>query len=246
MSWEDAPIVKVRTKGVPKPVTFIYPYYENPSFLSRQIGFWNAYPEALRKYLSAIIVDDGSPNHPASDVLKGVTPFPISLYRIEVDVRWNWLAARNIAMHHAPEGWCVGTDMDHVITQEVAEALVWGDHEPGVIYRFSRSEHTGEWIHPHPNSWFMTRAMFWKFGGYDENFSGFYGSDGDARRRWSKTAPVLTLKDRLIRYEYVEDSSTTHYKRKQPEDAARKRILAARGPKWKPKVLSFPYHQVAL
>lgn len=246
--WDNAPMARIELRDVPKRVTFIYPYYENPLFFAIQLYNWSHhYPEKLHKQLSAIIVDDGSQKYPAADVLRMNWSFPIRLFRIEEDVPWNWIAARNIAMHHAPEGWCVGTDMDHVITHQVAEALVWGDHQEDVIYRFSRVESTGLRIHPHPNSWFMTKEMFWKFGGYDENFSGHYGSDGDARRRWVNTAPVLTLPQELIRHERRGDSSTTRYQRKSVEDkAAVARILSARGKDWKPKILSFPYHEVTI
>lgn len=245
--WDDAPIAKVRTAFEPKPFTLVMPYYCNADFLARQAQNWIAWPRAVREHVSLIIVDDGSPEKPAADVLKTVNiPFPVSLYRIDVDVRWNWLAARNIAMSHASDGWCLATDMDHVVTSGVAEALVWGQHDPSVIYRFSRREHTGERIHPHPNSFFMTREMFWRFGGYDEALSGHYGTDGEARRRWVKTADVLTLREALVRYERIGDSSTTRYGRKEKIDLEAQRMIAARGKGWKPKVLSFPYHQVAL
>lgn len=240
--FDNAPLVDIKLDG-PKPVTLVYPYYENPQFLTRQLQNWRTYNESLRQWVRVIIVDDGSPRNPASTVLQGSSfPIPIRLFRIEVDVRWNWLAARNIGMKHA-KGWCVLTDMDHVVTAKTMHQIVAGIHDPDVIYRFSRREHTGQPIHPHPNSMLMTRKMFWKVGGYDEALSGHYGTDGDWRRRCAATAKVLTLKDELIRYEYVDDSSTTDYKRKQPEDAGKKAIIARRGARWKPKTLSFPYHE---
>ncbi len=237
--FDNSPLVKIQP-GPAKPVTFIYPYYQNPGFLERHFDTWHRYPEAVKAHLSAIVVDDGSPQ-PA--VLRGLLPFPVRLFRITVDVRWNWLAARNIGMNYAA-GWCVLTDMDHVITAEVADRLIHGVHDDGIIYRFSRCEHTGEKIHPHPNSMLMTRAMFWKIGGYDEALSGHYGTDGDWRRRCAATAPVRLLPDELVRYEFVGDSSTQAYKRKQPEDAGKKAIIAKRGRGWRPRVLSFPYHEV--
>lgn len=246
--WSDAfPTVQVEQGAEPKPVTFIYPFYMNHGFLGRQLAWWSTYDASLRTHLSAIIVDDGSPR-PALDVLRHETdlPFPIRLFRIEQDVRWNWLAARNIGFHHAPEGWCLVTDIDHVIPQSTATALVYGKHAPSTIYGLSRREGTGETIHPHPNSWFITRAMFWKVGGYDEALSGHYGTDGEWRRRLAATAPMAILSDRLIRHEHVGDSSTTAYLRKQPEDARVKQLIAARGKAWTPKTLSFPYHEEAL
>lgn len=244
--YDDAPIVRLEL-GQPKHVTFVYPYYENPQFLEYQLSMWRLYPETLVPYISAVIVDDGSPDNPAARVLRGARhPFPIRLFRIEVDVRWNWLAARNIAMYHAPSGWCLLTDMDHVITPSMASSLVRERHSLHVIYRPSRVESSGKEIHPHPNSMFMTKETFWRVGGYDESLSGYYGTDGDWRRRCASTAKVLTLEHPLVRHEYEKDSSTTRYLRKQPEDANKKRILSLRKGTWKPKVLSFPYHEVML
>jgi hypothetical protein len=232
-------------QGAAKPITLVYPYYDNPAFLRRQIAHWSAFPVELRQYLSAVLVDDGSPLTPAADVLRDIVqPFPIRLFRIRVDVRWNWLAARNIGAHHAPDGWVLLTDMDHQIPLETAEAVVHGEHDPRVIYTFSRQEHTGESIHPHPNSWLMTKAMFWTVGGYDESLSGFYGTDGEYRRRCASVASVQVLTTPLVRYEFVEDSSTTKYQRKAPIDAAAQALIAARSQSWTPRVLSFPYDEV--
>lgn len=241
--WDDAPTVTMG-RTAPKSVTIIYPYYENPFALSKRIYHWSRLPKELRAYLSAIIVDDGSPDHPAKQVFGHCSnPFPIRLFRIEEDRRWNWLAARNIGMHYA-NGWCVATDMDHILPPETLDSLVNENHRIDHIYRFSRVEKTGVAIHSHPNSWFMTKEMFWKFGGYDEALSGYYGTDGEARRRWVKTAPVLTLKDHLIRDEYNVDSSTTRYQRKESIDRKAQEIIKARSKNWKPRVLSFPYHEV--
>lgn len=247
VGWDDAPIVKLKNNSHPKHVTFVYPYYRNRQFLEFQIQGWRKFDQRLLDYLSLIIVDDGSPDgEQAQQVLIDQNlPMYTRLFYIEQDVRWNWLAARNLAMRYA-EGWCIATDMDHVITEQVAESLIWQDHSDFCIYRFLRKEHTGQIIKNHPNSWFMIREMFWKFGGYDEALSGYYGTDGEARKRWVKTAPVYTLKQYLIRYEYYQDSSTVAYKRKQPMDMNAQAMIKARSKDWKPKVLSFPYHEVGL
>lgn len=242
----EAPTVFVPEASEPKPVTLAYPYYENPQTLREHVARWSGFPASVCQHLSAIVVDDGSPENPAHEALRGFdAPFPIRLFRIEEDVRWNWLAARNLAMHHA-EGWCLLTDMDHFVTAEVAQSLIWGAHDEDTIYRFSRFEHDGAKIHSHPNSWFMTRDMFWRIGGYDEALSGYYGTDGEYRRRCAATAPVEIMPDALIRYEKQGDASTTRYKRKQPEDRAVQKIIKARGKDWGPKTLSYPWHEVEL
>jgi hypothetical protein len=93
----------------------------------------------------------------------------------------------------------------------------------------------------HPNTWLMTRTMFDRIGGYDERFSGFYGSDSEFRERVQKTASaVITLPAPLIRYprEVIPDASTVSYERKEKgvDDIHVPRIKAERDkiPNWKP------------
>lgn len=237
------PLVKLARTQTARSITLVYPYYENRRFLSDQIAGWFTYPEDLRAFLSAIVVDDGSPEplHWAPP-----TPFPIRLFRIAVDVPWNWLAARNIGAHHAADGWILFSDMDHVMPVETLRTLIWADLNPRVVYAFSRREHTGQVVPPHSASFLMTRAMFWRIGGYDETLSGHYGTDGDFRRRVWATAPIHVLTDELIRHEQVGDASTTRYLRKLPADtAAVQRLVQARGKDWTPKTLSFPYDEVS-
>ncbi len=242
-AWYDRiPRVRVPKAKAPKPVTFIVPYYCNAHFFAQQLSFWRDYPGDVCAHVSAVVVDDGSPD-PAQ--IPGTTPFALRLFRIQEDRRWNWLAARNIGAHHAADGWLLLTDMDHVVPPETAQTIIWGQHDPRTIYLFSRREHTGDVIAPHSASYLMTRQMFWAVGGYDEAFSGVYGSDGEFRRRCAATAPLAILTDALVRYEFVADSSTTRYTRKEPADAvALRAILAARGAGWRPKTLSFAYTEV--
>src|SRR5687768_9194284 len=103
------PVVTVPRCAWAKPVTLVTPYYENPEFFAQQLAHWRTLksnPELAR--FSVIVVDDGSPTHPARAVLSAKDD--VRLFEIHEDRRWNWLAARNIGMHHAAEGWCVLTD----------------------------------------------------------------------------------------------------------------------------------------
>jgi hypothetical protein len=243
-SWaENVPVVTVPRVETPKRVTLIYPYYNCDRFFHEtQIQTWNSESyRALRPFVSVIVVDDGSPR-PA--MLPSPEPFHMRLFRIEVDVTWNWLAARNIGAHHAEDGWLVFTDMDHVIPAATLESIVYGQHDPGIVYAFSRVEHTGETIAPHSASFLMTRDMFWRIGGYDERFSGVYGTDGLYRRRVAKVAPFRVLTDRVVRYEFVTDSSV-ELDRKTPEMQAARLARLASVQGGQPAVLSFPYHEVA-
>jgi len=245
---DDAPVITAVRGMHMRRLTFINPYYDNPNWLMVQLNYWQALERKDR--IDFIVVDDGSPKHPAEGVIRRCCrardSLNLRLFRINVDVRWNWLAARNIAWHHMETEWGCVTDIDHVLRDEVVETLVWGVLDPTMIYRFSRIEHTGTKIHPHPNSWLMTKAMYWKVGGYDEALSGYYGTDSEYRRRCAATAPIRILSDELVRYEHIGDSSTLGYLRKQKEDAKGKQMIRARGRAWKPKVLTFPYEEIRL
>jgi len=264
------PTVTVPQGAEPKHVTYVYPYYENANFLAKQVGWWHGYPADLKERISVIVVDDGSPKYPAVDVLRGLgRPFPIRLFRIEVDIAWNGLAARNIGAKEAVDGWLLMADIDHVVpaarfstdggsTYDIStpRSIVYGKHDPKIVYAFDRvnpqggrTKRDGSPLGPHSASFLMTKAMFWRIGGYDETFSGGYGTDGMYRQRLAKHAPIHLLTDRLVLHEYDGDSSTDNdtYKRKQPSDAARKaRIKASLPANHQPKVLSFAYHEVAL
>ena len=244
--WADKyPVIPVGNAWAPKAVTLVYPFYDNARFFARQCAeFWQACPIELRRYVKAIVVDDGSPRRVEIPLN---TPFPLRLFRIEKDVPWNWLAARNIGAFEAAESWLLLTDMDHVIPAETFRSLVNGAHNPTCSYFFSRRDHTGKVIPPHSASFFLTRKRFWDVGGYDETLSGHYGTDGEFRRRLAPIAPIHVVPEELIRYESVDDASTIRYRRKLPEDAtAVAALVKARGPHWTPKVLSFPYHEVSL
>jgi glycosyltransferase involved in cell wall biosynthesis len=238
----DLKMAPVEIDDRPRRVSIVLPFYENHQFIQTQIRQWRMWPQSLRDHVEVIVVDDGSPTPLAPLEVDGVR---VRQFRIDVDVRWNWLAARNIGAHHAAGEWLLLTDMDHVVPVDTLFVAMHARLDPKVVYVFQRLEHTGARIGPHSASFLMAKSLFWAIGGYDETLSGYYGTDGDWRRRLSAHASMEVLPFSLVRHEYVEDSSTVRYKRKQPEDAAVSRLVKARGKGWTPKTLSFPYHEVS-
>ncbi|WP_409188441.1 glycosyltransferase family 2 protein [Bradyrhizobium sp. RDM4] len=229
--------------------SLVMAYYENPGMLRAQFAAIRALPAQLRDLLHVVIVDDGSPDHPAQPEEIGC---PLQIWRIGVDVRWNQDAARNIGVHHAETDWVLLTDMDHIVPEATWLQLLLRSYDGGVAYRFRRvSAPDMASYKPHPNSWFLARKLFDRAGGYDENFAGIYGTDALFRDALRATArEIVMLKEVLIRYprEVVADASTTRYLRKQPEDRAGMAEMGARraaDPHWQPKRLSFPYSRVA-
>lgn len=262
-------------------LTLIFPYYKNTEMLLRQLEHLAGLPKQIRKCLDVIVVDDGSPagfearlpitkftldrcggkmsGRTASEMVDDAVGLSFRLFEIEIDVRWNWIAARNIAAYHADTAWVLMTDIDHIIPVETFEHFFGKqkDFDESNAYQFTRVElvRTADGseffrsINPHPNTWLFTVSTFNAAGGYDERFSGHYGTDGEFKRRiLATTGNITLLPDLVVRVgrDIIVDADTVDYKRKTPEDAenvARIKREIAKNPRGIIR-RSFPYHEV--
>lgn len=201
------------------PVTLIMAYYENAGMLAEHYRLIRMLPPELRAQLRVIVVDDGSPTAPAAAEDVGAS---LQVYRMKVDVRWNQDACRNVGVRHAETDWVLMTDMDHIVPRGTWAALMSGRWDNEVAYSFARVSAPDETPYkPHPNSWFLSKWLFEKVGGYDERFAGYYGTDGDFKVRLLREARRHTqLPEYLIRVprSVIPDASTTTYQRKEPQD----------------------------
>jgi len=223
--------------------------------LQEQQKYWDTYPDYIKEQLEVIVVDDCSPNKPAKDYINPNVEYDLSLYRIQKNVRWNWLACRNLGAYKAKNKWLLLTDMDHAVDSRVIKNL-WRNvkhFDDECIYMFERKDAPNlTQYKPHDDSYFMTRGMFWKVGGYDEDLSGFYGTSGNYRRRaGAKSKRLIRLKGLyLIRYprEVIADASTSEFTRKDPAQKEKlKKIIDSKKHARKPiKTLSFPYEEICL
>lgn len=235
-----------------RPFTLVLPYYLNAGMLAVQQLSWASLPAETRAALHVIVVDDGSPRLPATDAWRTVDGLASQrLYRTRKDVRWNWLFCRNLGVQEASTDWVLLTDIDHVVPASTWRALMTEALDASVVYRFSRVDAPDLTPYkPHPNSWCLTRAMFDKVGGYDERFSGFYGTDADFRERVQARARAVVLRpEPLIRYprEVIADASTTTYGRKEQQDRVNvQRIRDERAliPHWTPLRVTFKYDRL--
>lgn len=248
-------------------LTLVLPYYRNLGMFLEHQQIWATFPDDLRARLHVILVDDGSPKAlriPRKAVtITGLASF--RRYRILKDVRWNWLACRNLGMHEATTEWVLLTDIDHVLPVETLEHLTTRNLDPAYVYRLGRVDAPHPWPYTladcavreakrfHPNTWLLTRAMFDRIGGYDERLSGCYGTDGEFKDRVREHAKaVVQLGDVLmIRYgrDILPDASTTVFTRKNDpandDDLVRRRQARDKVKDWRPLRLTFPWERLA-
>jgi hypothetical protein len=173
--------------------TLVVPYYRNPGMLRRQASEWIDYPDQV----SVVVVDDGSPQDKAEDVLP--VTCRAAVYRIEVDIPWNRNGARNLGSHVAETQWILHVDVDHVLPVQSARELVGRTLDPAWWYRFrrfrvGRADETrqkdslpadaeyGE-VKPHIDSFLCRRKLYYEAGGYDEDYSGSLGGSAPFLKR---------------------------------------------------------------
>jgi hypothetical protein len=196
-------------------VRMIYPYYENPQMLERQVENWNRYAGDLRDSIRIILVDDGSQKYPAEPIFKHCKA-PKRLYRIKQDIPWNQHGARNLGAMQACKSsenfWLYMSDMDIILTPETAYDLFSRKLNPANYYTFERTflpDCTRRKYHC--NTFLVKHSVYWAVGGYDEDYCGTYGGDGPFLRQMNVLAPRVHLPDVLlygVERDVVADANT--------------------------------------
>jgi hypothetical protein len=78
------------------------------------------------------------------------------------------------------------TDLDHEFNRATFEHALAAKNPGRTIYKLRRVMGDGAGHHPHPNTFFLSRARFLRFHGYDEEFAGHYGFDDSMFWRWQR------------------------------------------------------------
>lgn len=205
-------------------IRMIYPYFDNPQMLERQIENWNRYAGDLRDHLRVIIVDDCSKKYPAKPILEKLN-FPKRLFRVIDDIPWNQHGARNLGARMActeeENYWLYMSDMDVILTAEMAYEIATRELDPAFHYTFERAflpDLSRRKVHC--NTFLVKHSIYWAVNGYDEDYCGTYGGDGPFLRQLGNLAPNRHLKDVLlfgVETDVIPDANTTSLTRKQGE-----------------------------
>ncbi|MGM3173672.1 glycosyltransferase family A protein [Dickeya lacustris] len=159
-------------------LSYITHFYCDQSDINSVVSLlreYEQYDPALLDMIQFIIVDDGSP------VSYDIPDFNLNItwLKINEDIKWNQAGARNLGVLYAQSDKFVVTDLDHIIHENTLRYMV-ERRNPGrsffKIYRNS-PENPGKIYKGHSNLFFMSRARFMRFFGYDEEFAGNYGAE---------------------------------------------------------------------
>ncbi|HMF59116.1 MAG TPA: glycosyltransferase [Vicinamibacterales bacterium] len=209
-----------------RPITLVYAFYDNKNMLLRHLREWLSYAPEAKVAIKIIVVDDASPSCNAADIVRefGYTGMDIQVYRVKKDTPWNQDGARNLAMTQCATEWAFMTDMDHLLPRSQAKLIlefVEDSAEAGWYYMPNQYlVHGGSLNRPHPNTYLMRRDDFWRMGGYDEDFAGWYGSDGNFRK-CAKGAglmeiPIMHFHTVVFRAGDIQDANTKLSRKEGP------------------------------
>jgi len=205
-------------------ITLMIPYYENPNMLREHIRHWSEYPNEVKEQLRIILIDDGSPRNTAKNVLDEYDlPVKVQLYRIDENIPWNYTGAKNLGFHVAlSDDWILSIDMDHVVTAASMVNLlsILPTLDPEYYYKPARyAACDGKRLRPHSLSFIIMKDLFWRAGGYDEDYAGQrFGAAGAITKALRRKAQVIELEDVWIIYynrNVIDDCDTRDFTRER-------------------------------
>jgi glycosyltransferase involved in cell wall biosynthesis len=162
-------------------ISFILTYYNQPAALEWQLSLFRQWQMIALHNSEIVIVDDGSQDKPAMDVLRDkVLPTGTRVYRVTVDIPWNQCGARNLGASVSVGEWLVYLDIDHGLSANDATAMVVlserREPPPAKWYKFPR-RYKGKKLAAAQNIFMIKKQTFCNLGKYDEDLTGEYVQD---------------------------------------------------------------------
>ena len=166
-------------------LTIVMAIYGQPKMLAKQVDTIAGYSSEIQDQLSVIIVDDHGDPAVTKDEVERLR-CPVQIYRVDDDINWNQMGARNLGMDRA-EGWCVMIDPDMVFQEVVIRRMLSAvqSAKRGLVYHYGLhhvtgnhsevSRNAGDLDYRSPNTYLLHREDFFNAGGYDEDYRGNKG-----------------------------------------------------------------------
>lgn len=185
------------------PCRLIYPYFDNPKMLQHQVENWNRFEGELRDAVRIIVIDDHS-KKPAMPIMEKCKA-PCMVFRLNIRLPWNMHQCRNIGAKVAgnDDMWMFMSDIDIVLTPEMAYTMLTKKLDPAKHYTFERT-FAPEFKDrkTHVNTFLVRRAAFWQVNGYDLDLTpvggGGYGGDNQFLRQLRVIVPAEHMDDVVL------------------------------------------------
>jgi len=157
-------------------LTYVTHFYINgtsDSAIVKLLDRYQGYSQKTMQKIHFVLVDDCSP----TKIDVSGFDLNIDLIRIKTDIPWNQAGARNVGVVYSKSDKILLSDIDHIFPEHTLNELVLHRNPTPKFYKFYRKRNDGSIGKGHPNTFFMSRARFMRFYGYDEEFSGNYGAE---------------------------------------------------------------------
>ena len=235
----------------------IYPYYMNGQMLVEHQKRWLTFPEDILDKLHFIIVDDGSPEKPAVDfVIDSQRRLKMDIYRIDVDIFWNLEGALNLGATVCQNEWIFMSDMDHFLPIETIQKIFSLKASRYEYFMFKRLKAKRNWhnlseleeTNIHKGTFLMTFHQYWKVGGRNEDYCGYYSVGWAFRNKLRKYGRLRMLDAYVVGYlsDEISDSATSVTKLTKAEVKKNRKLL--KNEKFlfslPENPLRFPWHKV--
>jgi len=159
--------------------TIIHTYYNDRTLLETQIERWNVYNTPIK----IILIDDGSQEVPAEEVLRGVSfadNIDFSLYKVTKDIGFNSHGCRNLGAMLANTEWLLFLDIDYTIQPSDLRRLQTEKLDPLKLYEINaRFKNWTSERDPYValNQFVISKKLFVESEGYDESWVPFHFGD---------------------------------------------------------------------
>ncbi|WP_299337117.1 DUF5672 family protein [uncultured Psychroserpens sp.] len=193
-------------------LTYIVHFYIEDSKvdpISELIQIYSSYDVDLLKKIHFVFVDD----HSKAEIrIPEDINLNYTLVRVRDDITWNQAGARNLGVKYAKSERIILTDLDLTFPEVLFEKLVDFHPPNNSIFKFNTFSGMVR-TEPHFNVFFLTRDVFMRTKGVDEEFSGRYGYEDVFFYFLNKALGVkfyLFRHHNIVHREHRENTETQH------------------------------------
>ena len=198
-------------------ISFVMAVYGQPLMLEKWWETLRSYDDGVLDKVHLVIVDDhGDPAVEVPDDIRAM--LDVRVYRVDDNIPWNQMGARNLGMKGAVTNWCLMLDPDMVVEPAVAKRLLqWPKRlSRGQLVKLGLRYTNDVLDNSSPNVYFLHKEDFKRAGGYDEDYAGHKG--------WSDVQFLHTLTGLKFRFVRAGDLWVRYYRPADIADATVKTL----------------------